>query len=46
VNTEIIVLAAAFIFGAVLVPLVWWFFLRREGKRLLPQAHVDAEKVV
>ncbi|HSK79898.1 MAG TPA: ribonuclease Y [Thermoanaerobaculia bacterium] len=45
-NTEVIVLAAAFIFAAVLVPLVWWIFLRREGKRLLQQAHVDAEKVV
>jgi ribonucrease Y len=46
VNTEIIVLAAAIVFGAVLVPLVWWLVLRREGKRLLVQARREAEKVV
>ncbi|HYO16958.1 MAG TPA: ribonuclease Y [Thermoanaerobaculia bacterium] len=45
-NTEIIILAAAIVFGAVLVPLVWWFALRKEGKRLLLQAQRDAEKVV
>ncbi|HKV09317.1 MAG TPA: Rnase Y domain-containing protein, partial [Thermoanaerobaculia bacterium] len=45
-NTEFIVLAVAIVFGAVLVPLVWWLVLRREGKRLLQQAQVDAEKVV
>jgi ribonuclease Y len=46
VNTETIILAAAIVFGAVLVPLVWWLVLRKEGKRLLLQAQRDAEKVV
>jgi ribonuclease Y len=46
VNTEIIILAVAIVFGAVLVPLVWWLALRKEGKRLLLQAQRDAEKVV
>ena len=45
-NTEIIILAVAIVFGAVLVPLVWWLTLRKEGKRLLLQAQRDAEKVV
>jgi ribonuclease Y len=46
VSTESIILAAAVFFGAVLVPLVWWFALRREGHRLLAQARLDAAKVV
>jgi ribonucrease Y len=45
VDTEIIVLAAAILVGAVVVPLVWWFSLRREGRRLLEQAQRDAAQV-
>jgi ribonucrease Y len=46
VNTEIIILAVSIFFGAIMVPLVWWFFLRREGKRLLEQAQREAQQVV
>jgi ribonucrease Y len=48
VNTEIIILAVAIFFGAVavVVPLVWWFSLRREGRRLLEQAQREAAQVV
>ena len=45
-NTEIVILAVAIVFGAVIVPLVWWVSLRREGKRLLEQAQRDATQVV
>jgi ribonuclease Y len=41
-----IVLAAAIVFAAVLVPLIWWIALRREGNRLLDQARRDAAKMV
>jgi ribonuclease Y len=46
VSTEIIILTAAIFFGAVMVPLVWWLFLRREGKRLVEQAQREAAQVV
>jgi ribonuclease Y len=46
VNTEIIILSAAIVFGAVLVPVIWWLVLRREGNRILAQARRDAAKVV
>jgi ribonuclease Y len=48
VNTEIIILAVAIFFGAVavVVPLFWWFSLRREGRRLLEQAQREAAQVV
>jgi ribonuclease Y len=45
VNTEIIILAVAIVVGAVMVPLIWWFSLRREGKRLLEQAQREAAQV-
>ncbi|MFL6194565.1 MAG: Rnase Y domain-containing protein, partial [Thermoanaerobaculia bacterium] len=45
-NTEIIVLAVAIVVGAVVIPLVWWFSLRREGKRLLDQAQREAAQRV
>ena len=45
-NTESIVLAAAIVFAAVLVPLIWWIALRREGNRILDQARRDAAKMV
>jgi len=46
VKTEIIILSAAIAFAAVLVPLIWWIALRREGNRLLEQARRDAAKLV
>jgi ribonuclease Y len=46
VNTEIIILAVAILIGAVVIPLVWWFSLRREGKRLLDQAQHEAAQRV
>jgi ribonucrease Y len=46
VNTEIIILAVAIFFGPVVFSLIWWFSLRREGKRLLEQARRDAAQVV
>jgi ribonuclease Y len=46
VTTEIIVLVSAIVFAAVLVPLIWWIALRREGNRLLEQARRDAAKMV
>jgi ribonuclease Y len=46
VKIEFVILAAAIAFGAVVVPLIWWVFLRKEGKRLLDRAHSDAEKLV
>jgi ribonucrease Y len=46
VNTETIILAAAIVFGAVLVPSIWWWALRREGRRILVQARRDAAKTV
>jgi ribonuclease Y len=46
VNTEIVVLAAVAILVAIVVPLVWWLVLRREGRRILGQARLDAEKIV
>jgi ribonuclease Y len=46
VKTEIIVLASAIAFAAVLVPLIWWIALRREGNRLLDQARRDAAKMI
>ena len=45
-STEIIILAAAIAFAAVLVPLIWWVALRREGHRLLEQSRRDAAKLV
>ncbi|HEX9945719.1 MAG TPA: ribonuclease Y [Thermoanaerobaculia bacterium] len=45
-NTEIIILAVAIVIGAVVVPLVWWFSLRREGRRLLEQAQREAAQAV
>ena len=45
-NTEIVVLAAIAVLVAVVVPLVWWLVLRREGRRILGQARLDAEKIV
>jgi ribonuclease Y len=46
VNTESYVLAAAIVFGAVIVPLVWWVALRREGTRVLAQSRHDAAKMI
>jgi ribonuclease Y len=46
VKTEYIFLSAAIAFAAVLVPLIWWIALRREGNRLLEQARRDAAKLV
>jgi ribonuclease Y len=46
VKTEYIILSAAIAFAAVLVPLIWWIALRREGNRLLEQARRDAAKLV
>jgi ribonuclease Y len=46
VNTEIVVLAAIAVLVAVVVPLVWWLVLRREGRRILGQARLDAEKIL
>jgi ribonucrease Y len=46
VNTEIIILAVAIFCLAVMAPLFYWFFLRREGKRLREQAEREAEQVV
>ncbi|HEY2737326.1 MAG TPA: ribonuclease Y [Thermoanaerobaculia bacterium] len=45
-KTEYIFLSAAIAFAAVLVPLIWWIALRREGNRLLEQARRDAAKLV
>ncbi|HYQ85103.1 MAG TPA: Rnase Y domain-containing protein, partial [Rubrobacter sp.] len=45
-NTEIVVLAAVAVLVAIVVPLVWWLVLRREGRRILGQARLDAEKIV
>ena len=45
-KTEFIYLSAAIAFAAVLVPLIWWIALRREGNRLLEQARRDAAKLV
>ncbi|HEX3529008.1 MAG TPA: ribonuclease Y, partial [Thermoanaerobaculia bacterium] len=45
-KTEYIILSAAIAFAAVLVPLIWWIALRREGNRLLEQARRDAAKLV
>jgi ribonuclease Y len=45
VNTEIIILAVAIFVGPVVLLLVWWFALRREGKRLLEQAQREAAQV-
>ncbi|HEX7184590.1 MAG TPA: ribonuclease Y [Thermoanaerobaculia bacterium] len=45
-STEIIILAAAIVFGAVLVPLVWWLALRREGRRILAQARLEADRLM
>ncbi|HEV8580216.1 MAG TPA: ribonuclease Y, partial [Thermoanaerobaculia bacterium] len=44
-NTEIIILAVAIFVGPVVLLLVWWFALRREGKRLLEQAQREAAQV-
>jgi ribonuclease Y len=41
-----IVLTVAIVFAAVLVPLIWWTALRREGNRVLDQARRDAAKLV
>jgi ribonuclease Y len=41
-----IVLTVAIVFAAVLVPLIWWTVLRREGNRVLDQARRDAAKLV
>jgi len=46
VKTEIIILSAAIAFAAVLVPLIWWIALRREGNRQLEQARRDAAKLL
>ena len=45
-KTEIIILSAAIAFAAVLVPLIWWIALRREGNRQLEQARRDAAKLL
>ncbi len=46
-NTEIIILAVAvtIFVGLVVLLLVWWFSLRRMGKRLLEQAQREATQV-
>ncbi|HEX2641922.1 MAG TPA: ribonuclease Y [Thermoanaerobaculia bacterium] len=44
-TVQIIILSVAIVFGAVIVPLVWWFSVRREAQRLLAQAQQDAQKV-
>ncbi|HEY0783537.1 MAG TPA: ribonuclease Y [Thermoanaerobaculia bacterium] len=41
-----IILSAALVFAAVIVPLVWWFLLRRVGKQILAQAQLQATKAV
>jgi ribonucrease Y len=46
VNTEIIILAVAIFVGPVVLLLVWWFSLRRMGKRLLEQAQRESEQLV
>jgi ribonucrease Y len=46
VNTENLILAVAIVIGAVVVPLVWWFSLRREGRRLVEQAQSQAAQVI
>ena len=45
-NTEIIILAAAIFCLAVMAPLFYWFFLRREGRRMREQAERDAAQVI
>ncbi len=45
-KTEYIFLSVAIFVAAVLVPLIWWIALRREGSRLLEQARRDAAKLV
>ncbi len=45
-STEILILTVVVALAAVVIPLVWWFGLRREGRRLLAQAQLEAEKVV
>jgi len=46
VRTEILILAVAITLAAVVVPLFWWLGLRKEGKRRLDQAQLDAERLV
>ncbi|HXO21075.1 MAG TPA: ribonuclease Y [Thermoanaerobaculia bacterium] len=41
-----IVLAAAIVIAAVLVPLFWWFALRRQGQRVLADAQGQAAKAL
>ena len=43
---EISILGVVIVVAAVVVPLVWWLVLRKEGRRLLSQAHLEAEKIV
>lgn len=45
-TVHVIILSAALVFAAVVVPLVWWFSLRKEGERVLAQARLDAEKAL
>jgi ribonuclease Y len=45
VNTEIIILIAVLI-AAVLGIVLWWRFIRKEAKRVLDQARLDAAKVI
>jgi ribonuclease Y len=40
------IVAATIVLGAVLVLLVWWVLIRREGNRILVQARADAAKMV
>ncbi|HBL31888.1 MAG TPA: hypothetical protein DD490_34125, partial [Acidobacteria bacterium] len=46
VSTEILILAVAIVFAAVVVPLVWWRGLRKEAHRRLDEARREAEKIV
>jgi ribonuclease Y len=39
-------LAAAIVFAALFVPLAWWFWLRRAGKRIVAQSRRQAAKVL
>ena len=45
-STEILILAVAIVFAAVVVPLVWWRGLRKEAHRRLDEARREAEKIV
>ena len=40
------ILAAAIVFAALFIPLVWWLFLRRAGKRISAQARRQAARLL